>query len=196
MTDLFQDILNHLKDSPTYTEIDITDFIKQLPYTKTDTTEGTISIFKTFHQLNSKKIVIPVVTNSDGQTFQFDEPIQEYLRQNTRITFDTLKVVANITSDGKNYIQQRERDINQDSLTESVKTTNYWVKRTSIASVGIALVTLLYIALDYHKDTSTNLEPLIEQLKLSQQKLDSIAQYQKQTEATLRKIQEGLPVKP
>ncbi len=197
MADLFHDTLNHLKDSPIDTGIDITDFLKNLPYAKATTLDGTISIFKTFENLKSKHLVIPLFTNPNKQMIHINKDAQDRLIQDEgRTTFDNLIAIVNITIDGKNYIQQIERDKNQDNLTDSVKKTNYWVKRTSIASAGIALVTLLYIALDYHKNTLINLEPLIEQVRLSQQKLDSIAKYQKQTEATLRKIQEGLPVKP
>lgn len=99
----------------------------------------------------------------------------------------------------KRLSDELKSQINQsvEKTNKSVQDTNYWVKRTSIISVGIALITLFYIIKDFYKTKKEVLTlPLQEQERKSLQQLDSIAKYQKEIEATLRKIQEGLPVKP
>lgn len=119
MSDLFYDILNHLKDKPADNDIDITAFIKELDYTITDTTEGTISILKTLGDLQQKHLVISSVTNSMGQTYKSEELTYKHLREVERTkTFNDLKAVVNITTDGKNYLSEKLRQERQDFLLE------------------------------------------------------------------------------
>jgi len=105
-------------------------------------------------------------------------------------TVFTLKLMAHLTESGRKDVEDLDFKNQLHLVNDSVKTTNYWVKRTSIASAVIALLTLIYIALDYYKDTSTNLEPLREEIKSTQTILDSIRVYQKGSEASLRTLAE------
>ena len=105
MADLFDDILNHLKDTPADVNTDITNFIKQLDYTITNTTEGTISILKTLGDLQQNHLIISSVTNSIGQTYKPEELTYKHLREIERTkTFNELTVVMNMTTNGKNYL--------------------------------------------------------------------------------------------
>jgi hypothetical protein len=109
MEDLFNDIVIHLKDEPINKYIDITEFIKQLPYSKSDTTDGTVIIFKTLHDLNLKNYVITNVVESDGQEVPVGESGQRYIEANQTITFGRLTANSYITNDGKIYLKQKDR---------------------------------------------------------------------------------------
>ncbi|MEJ7682694.1 MAG: hypothetical protein WKG06_33520 [Segetibacter sp.] len=110
MPDLFHDILNHLKDEPINVDINITNFIKQLPYTKPDTADGTISIFKTLDHLKIKNYVVTSIFNSEGQTIPTNDEGEKHLKRNPRITLNELRAIANITNDGLDYLEQKRRE--------------------------------------------------------------------------------------
>lgn len=71
----------------------------------------------------------------------------------------------------------------------SVKDTNWWIIRTSIISVGVTAITLLYIIKDYYKKEKEVLTlPQQEKLQNTMQKADSIALYLKRISEATRSV--------
>jgi hypothetical protein len=103
---------------------------------------------------------------------------------------------ARLTDKGAELVErrlekQRQKLVDASLLetNQSVKDTNYWVKRASIASAVIAFLTLLYIALDFYKESpKTDISPLQEQIRQSSILLDSIRKHQKGIETSLQTL--------
>jgi hypothetical protein len=184
MVDLFNDLLNYLKEYPVNEDVDITDFISK--YIQVDNTENVIVIFKTLDSLKSKNY-ITVGSNIDRSTsvLGVDKAAQEYFARN-KLTFSRIKIFGSITNDGLFYLEQKSRDKTQGALTESVRTTNKWVKVTSIISVGIAAITGTFIAMQYFKDDGENLKPIYKQFEDTVPLLDSMQKYQRGINSSLR----------
>jgi hypothetical protein len=190
MTDLFHDTLNHLKDSPTDKDIDITDFLKSLSYVNANTTDGTISIFRTFENLKSKHLVIPLFTNLIGQTINTDKSGQDYVIQNSGINFDNIKAIVNITSDAKKYLEQRKRDERQDglltlqanSITSQRRLTRLalWIAGVSAAATVATLVKEIWLS---HPILEPETKQQIDKQVIT---LDSLKQSLQNIDSTLR----------
>ncbi len=73
-------------------------------------------------------------------------------------------------------------------LNESIKNTNRWIRITSITSIFIAAITGFFIAMQFFKDASPNLQSTNTQLELLVQRQDSMLLSQKGIDSSLREM--------
>ena len=172
-------ILRHIYESDKYGYVDLGEFIKtNYPDLPCENIKDNIE-----YLVNNNKIH---VKGSDYKFLCVERKIRDTHNTILRTVYNT-EIFAALTESGRQEIETIDLRNDVNTVNKSVRDTNYWIKRTSIMSVVIATITGVFIAGEFFKDASPDLQPINTQLKQIEQQLDSMRKSQKGIDSSLRK---------